>query len=431
MTRPSLVDDALSGDSAIILRKLLQLRLLVSVALACFLWLLDTRSAWPVNYPIILVVIGSGMAWSLWQLSRKSDTSRPRDVLRELVLDSAWLALVVYYSGRSENPFIYYFLVLIAIAATVLRARSAWLFSLSGVAVYTAFLYQDIKNHFVHMSDDYQFHLLGMWINFCGSSLVACYFISKLAAALRSHQAQLSRAREERLQIEQLIGIGTLAASTVHALGTPLSTLTVLLGEMRHNADTEEKREDIDLMLTQIGRCKDTMKKLSLLAEQERDPPQLEPVSHLAEALTEHYAILQPLLPPQIRCTDACAHRQLAHSLLLRHALINLIDNAIDAARSLVKVDFQHSAAALLITITDDGPGMPQRALERWGKPQNSVKGTGLGIGVFLANSTIERLGGTVAIGTLGRDTAAAEEEALDTHTTIIVTLPLIETTLD
>lgn len=406
----------------------MQLRLLVLGALVVFLWLLDTFSQWPVNYPLVLLVIGCGIAWSLGLLLRQPRETAPRDVLRELVIDGVWLALVVYCSGRSENPFIYYFLVLIAIASTVLRARSAWLFSLTGVAVYTLFLYLDIKNHFAHMSDDYQFHLLGMWINFCGSSLVTCYFISKLAGSLRSHQAQLSRAREETLQNEQLIGIGTLAASTVHALGTPLSTLTVLLGEMHHHADTAEKRQDIDLMLTQISRCKNTMKKLSLLAEQERNPPQIEPVSQLAEALSEHYTIVQPVRPPQIICLDSCAKRQVPHSLLLRHALINLIDNAVEAARSLVKVEFQGRGALLLITITDDGPGMPQRVLERWGKPQHSSKEAGLGIGVFLANSTIERLGGTVAIGTIDGDTAAAAENA---QTRIIVTLPLTETLAD
>ena len=393
-------------------------------ALVGFLWLLDTLSKWPVNYPMALVAISCGIAWSLGLLLRKTGKTTSRDVMRELVIDGIWLTLVVYASGRSENPFIYYFLVLIAIASTVLRARSAWLFSLTGVCVYTLFLYLDIKNHFAHMSDDYQFHLLGMWINFCGSSLVTCYFISKLAASLRSHQAQLIRAREETLQNEQLIGIGTLAASTVHALGTPLSTLTVLLGEMHHNADTAEKRQDMDLMLTQISRCKDTMKKLSLLAEQERDPPQLELVTHLAEALSEHYAIVHPLRPPQITCTDSCSARQVPHSLLLRHALINLIDNAVEAARDLVKVEFADSEALLLITITDDGPGMSQRVLNRWGKPQHSSKETGLGIGVFLANSTIERLGGTVAIGAFDGDTAAAQ----NLQTRIIVTLPLAET---
>lgn len=395
-------------------------------ALVGFLWLLQTQSNWPVNYPVILIVIGCGVAWSLWLLVRAPVSGGPHQVLRELIIDGVWLALVVYYSGRSENPFIYYFLVLIAIASTVLSARSAWLFSITGVGVYTLYLYLDIKNHFEHMPGEYQFHLLGMWINFCGSSVVTCYFISKLAAALRSHQEQLSRAREATLQNEQLVGIGTLAASTVHALGTPLSTLTVLLGEMRDSADTAEKRDDIDLMLGQIGRCKETMKKLSLLAEQEHDSPTHEAVQQLMDDLAEHYAIANPLRPPQWYCEVSCAQKRLRHSLLLRHAMINLIDNAVEASYSLVRVDFTCRGETLRIAITDDGPGMPPGILARWGQPLSSGKETGLGIGVFLANSTIERLGGTVAIETVDGDTAAAQTGIPQrAHTRILVTLPL------
>lgn len=393
-------------------------------ALLCFLWLLDTLSEWPVNYPVILGVIACGMAWSLWLLRRGGGDIQPQHVLRELIIDGIWLALVVFYSGRSENPFIYYFLVLIAIAATALRARNAWLFSFTGILVYSAFLYLDINNHFDHIPDDYQFHLLGMWINFCGSSLVACYFISKLAASLRSHQLQLSHAREETLRNEQLIGIGTLATSTVHALGTPLSTLTILLGEMRNESDMAEKRQDIDLMLGQISRCKDTMKKLSLLAEQENSEPLLEPVHKLFEHLREHYGLNKPLHLPQFNADPCCNASELRHSLLLRHALINLIDNAIDAAKTFVVVDFQCYATVLQITITDDGPGMPQELLVRWGKPQKSAKKNGLGIGAFLANSTIEKLGGTVAIDTTGADTAAAPQYGA-AKTRVLVTLPL------
>ena len=420
----SIVDNAFAGGSAIILRKLLQLRLLVLAALLCFLWLLDTLSEWPVNYPVILGVIACGMAWSLWLLSRGGGDIRPQHVLRELIIDGIWLALVVFYSGRSENPFIYYFLVLIAIAATALRPRNAWLFSIAGILVYSAFLYLDINNHFDHIPDDYQFHLLGMWINFCGSSIVACYFISKLAVSLRSHQLQLSRAREETLRNEQLIGIGTLATSTVHALGTPLSTLTILLGEMRNESDTAEKRQDIDLMLGQISRCKDTMKKLSLLAEQESSEQLLEPVHELLDHLREHYGLNKPLHTPQFTADPSCSVNQLHQSLLLRHALINLIDNAIDAAKTFVAVDFQCDASVLQITITDDGPGMPKELLARWGKPQKSAKKSGLGIGAFLANSTIEKLGGTVAINAADGDTAAAPQcDAAKTR--VLVTLPL------
>src|SRR5690606_15464365 len=100
--RPSTVDNALAGDSAIIFRKLLQLRLLVLAVLLGFLGLLDTLSNWPLNYPVILLVITCGIGWSLWLLSRDAGPVQAQQILRELVIDGVWLALVVYCSGRSE-----------------------------------------------------------------------------------------------------------------------------------------------------------------------------------------------------------------------------------------------------------------------------------------------------------------------------------------
>lgn len=422
--RFSFVENALSGDSAVILRTLLQLRVLVLCALVGFLWILDTQTNWPVHYPPILLVIGCGLGWSTWLLLNPH-LLRRQPIWRELVIDGLWLAVVVFLSGRSENPFIYYFLVLIAIAAAVLTTKVAWIFSAAAVSVYSLFLYFDMNDHFDHISDEYQFHLLGMWINFFASSLVTCYFISKLANALREQQKQLSSIREETLKNEQLIGIGTLAASTVHALGTPLSTLSVLLGEMRHSADTEEKRQDIDTMLAQISRCTSTMKKLSVLADYEDDPDQKELVVDLARSLREHYSLSKPSLDPNISVASSCAEKNLRHSLLLRHALINLIDNAIEAANDQVSVNF-HIDQDLFVTIVNDGTGIPPKVLSDWGKPQNSSKKTGLGIGIFLANSTIERLGGTVAIQAIDLDTAASNATEPLSHTSVQVRLPLL-----
>ena len=166
------------------------------------------------------------------------------------------------------------------------------------------------------------------------------------------------------------------------------------------------------------------MKKLSLLAEQESSEQLLEPVYELLDHLREHYGLNKPLHTPQFTADPSCSTNQLHHSLLLRHALINLIDNAIDAAKTFVAVDFQCDASVLQITITDDGPGMPKELLARWGKPQKSAKKSGLGIGAFLANSTIEKLGGTVAINAADGDTAAAPQcDAAKTR--VLVTLPL------
>lgn len=420
MALPSLINEVMSGDHAVILRKLLQLRLFVLSAALVILTALHLNSNWPLNYPLVAGVILAGMAWSLGLLLRAHTPQNSLAIPREFLLDAVWLVLVVYFSGRTANPFIYYFLVLIAIGATIFRARIAWIVSIGSIGVYTGFLALDIEDHFEHMSSDYRLHLLGMWVNFVGSSLVTCYFVSKLASALRDHQQQLGKFREETLKNEQLIGIATLAASTVHALGTPLSTLTVLLDEIRN----PDNQQDIQLMASQIERCKTTMKKLSLLAEPEAEQRRLAPVAELVSTLREHYAISRPLKRPRIFCADHCGRGRLMSNFLLHHALINLIDNAIQAAATEASVDFSCNSDKLNITISDDGPGLSDTGQQDWGQPQRSEKRDGLGIGAFLANSTIEKLGGTVAIYRHSVDTAAPAQTAL-VLTQVVVTLPL------
>ena len=169
----SLIYEALSGDRATILRRLVQLRLFVLSTLLVLIWFLYQHSGWTIQFPPVFAVIVAGIGWSLWLLwAMPRQMTGGRDLLRELILDGIWLILVIYFSGRSANPFIYYFLVLIAMSAVVSSARVAWLFSVTGISVYTLFLYLDMRNHFAHVEDDYRFHLLGMWVNFVGSSLV-------------------------------------------------------------------------------------------------------------------------------------------------------------------------------------------------------------------------------------------------------------------
>jgi hypothetical protein len=233
MASQILFNDAVSGNRVLIMRKLMQLRLavlgLLLLALIYSYFQLDLS----LNYSLLVSITLTGLAWSGWihLTLRLEQQLSDAHLFRELLVDCAWLIAVVLLTGRSTNPFIYYFLVLIAISATIFNTRVCWWFSGSTVVFYSVLMYLDLKDHFNHMTGDYRLHLFGMWVNFFGSALVVSYFVSKLAIALRAYQQRLSEIREDNLKSEQLVGIGTLAASTVHALGTPLSTLMVLLGE--------------------------------------------------------------------------------------------------------------------------------------------------------------------------------------------------------
>lgn len=416
--------DPTDGQNHVLLRLLYVRLILISVAAACWLMMDDLTRRFGgemLLFAAALIFIGH----SVWLYRRiQSARASSRDLLAHIVVDSVVLFAVIFATGGTANPFVYYFMVLVAISATVLGRRTAWLFCLGTIASYSALFLFDMKDHFEHLPRGFQLHLAGMWLNFVGSAILINFFISRLASVLRDQQVQLAIAREETLKAEQLVGIGTLAASTMHALATPLSTLSIMLEELQSSRSSGIEKDELVVMSSQIERCKQTMQKLAVLACHTESPQETEPVSSLADDLNEHYAIMQPEHQVAFMRDANVDNHRIVYSLLLRHALINLIDNAVRAAYSLVQVTLTCPGEHLQIDIEDDGAGLPDELAIDWGKPVNASKASGLGIGVFLANSTIERLGGIVQLSRI-RDASRSGD-----MTRVRVTIPLSDTAL-
>jgi two-component system, sensor histidine kinase RegB len=409
-----------TADSAAIVRNLVYLRLLVLLAI-CAIMLLVHLYYEPLTAVagMSIIVLAAGV-WSVLVLVSERLTRLPLAAMREILMDFVWVFLLVLLSGRSTNPFIYYYLVLVAISASIFPARTAWAFCVGGIVVYTGLLLLDIGAHFEHMAERYRLHLAGMWLNYVGSSLVTCFFISRLAKLIREQQTQLAEAREENLKNEQLIGIGTVAASTVHSLATPLSTLTVLAEDMASSETIDPGlRDDLAIMLSQVNRCKRTMKDLANIAQGWQQDGTIS-VAELQFELEEYYTLNSPGNIPAFTASDETSKCRIASNLLLQHALINLINNAVESAQKTALVTFQKAQPVLNIVIENETNLTPADVFQRWGKPQSSEKNIGLGIGSFLANSTIEKLGGTVQL--------QAEQgggESNHTQVTVTISLPL------
>lgn len=463
-------NQTLSGNRSLILRRLLILRLvLLLLVLLAFLGHALFLDGKPHVGVYVLPLVGFFYTCVSFILSRANRKVTDAGLLRQLCFDGVFLLVLIYFTGGATNPFIYYLLVLVAISAAIFNPLVAWVYSIACMLAYTALMFSGIKEHLHHMSSDFQLHLLGMWVNFVGSAALICFFVSRLATALRDRQIELSRVREETLKNEQLVGIGTLAASTVHALGTPLSTMAVLLGEMEHAYSNKPKNsavksnlssqqnqdivENVSIMLSQIERCKQTLSKLTQLSQQGEGAQPQESLSHFVAALKEHYLLANPKVLPSFHFVDQCERQGdsqleslvLEKSILLKHALINLIDNAVHAANEEVCVNISIDTAGPLtdlkrsgfqgkrkndglkfdqwitFNIQDDGDGLPNHVANQWGKPIASKKESGMGIGIFLSNSTVEKLGGKVEVCSTGSSLRSS-------GTSINVILPLAVT---
>lgn len=415
---PRIIKPPVADETTVIVRNLIYLRFLVLVAVSLLTLLAGSYYDVVSSTAGVAAILVAVAAWSSLVLARRQLTRSPGAAIREVVVDFAWVLLLVLLVGRSSNPFIYYYLVLVAISASIFSARTAWAFCVGGILAYSGLLLLDIGAHFEHMAELYRAHLAAMWLNYLGSSLVTCYFVSRLARLIREQQAQLATAREETLKNEQLIGIGTVAASTVHSLATPLATLTVLAEDMSSGDCVQaELQDDLAMMLSQIHRCKLIMNDLSNLAQGWSNESNIT-VAGLKTLLEEHFALNSPGNIPSFTLEKGVGTSQIISNLLLQHALINLINNALESEAAPAEVIFSRQEGILNIVIENKTSMQTDEVFARWGKPTLSDKQAGLGIGSFLANSTIEKLGGSVRLD--------AEEGAL-TKIVVTVALPLLE----
>ncbi|MDX2237999.1 MAG: ATP-binding protein, partial [Hyphomonadaceae bacterium] len=208
-------------------------------------------------------------------------------------------------------------------------------------------------------------------------------------------EAQAVLAREQRLS-----ALGGLAAAAAHELGTPLATIHLVAKEMARGLAPESPlAEDVALLVSQSERCRAILKQLSIKPEADDAMTSRLPL----QALLEEAAAPHRGLGAEVALT---AHGEGPEPQVKRlpeilHGLGNLIENAVGFAKTRVDVEAQWSAAEIVVTIRDDGPGFPPDVLSRLGEPYVSERapgdpGGGLGLGFFIAATLLDRSGAAV-----------------------------------
>lgn len=323
-----------------------------------------------------------------------------------LLADVLVLSALMYLSGGATNPFVSYFLIPLTIAAATLPRPFIYAVTGATLTAYTLLLFHYVPvellapTHHPHDGSGLNWHILGMWFNFVVSAALITFFIVQMAGNLRQQDQILQRAREKNLRNEHIVGIAAMAANTTHALGTPLSTMAVLLNEMTRAYGSDSRlRQDIGIMRQQIELCKANLRALTQAAERlQSEQHPLIPADRFFSELLEQWQQGRPAARYAFRLDGAPPAPAIVNAPMLTQAIQNLLDNAADASPERIDTSLNWNASAVIFRIRDFGPGIPLESADRIGKPFFTTKSGGLGLGLFLSHATLELFAGSVRL---------------------------------
>lgn len=327
-----------------------------------------------------------------------------------LGFDILQLAVLLHLTGGLQNPFAMLFLAPVLISATALSPERTLALGLLAVGAATLLVLvhrplpwmpgEDLQLPFLYVS--------GVWTAILlGAAFTGIYAWRVAEEARQLGQAlaatELVLAREQHLS--QLDG---LAAAAAHELGTPLATIALVVKELDHQAPHgSDLKEDLTLLREQVERCRGILAKLTSLGQEPAGFFETMRLGHLVEEVVEPQRSFD--VDIEVTCAGEGPEPFCQRSPGLLYGLSNLIDNAADFAQSRVEVAATWDAHEVRLEIRDDGPGFAPEVILRVGEPYVTTRGHdrradedgsggGLGLGLFIAKTLIERSGAQLTV---------------------------------
>jgi two-component system sensor histidine kinase RegB len=224
--------------------------------------------------------------------------------------------------------------------------------------------------------------------------------IVDMARNLRERDRKLAAVREQALRNERLAALGTLAAGAAHELGTPLGTMAILTSELEaeyNDAAHAGLQSRLGILQQQIGRCKEALSVMSNTAGADRaEAGHRTTVSEFLDEVLRQWREQHPGTALDYAPSAAASPGEILAERTLIQALTNILNNAADASPGQVRLHADWTTTELKIEIADRGPGLASNLHQRLGKHPVTTKENGLGVGLYLAHATVERLGGHI-----------------------------------
>jgi two-component system sensor histidine kinase RegB len=383
-----------------------------SAAIVVALWLSIPIAVAPMVAAIVVLV---ALTLHTRRRMRGARAATHHEIATHVAIDVAAFSVLLASSGGEHNPFVLLYLVHVVMIALLLPSRQAVVGVTLVVAV--AALIALTTGPLVRSDGTDLPHSLlavGWSLSFALTAAATAWVVTKVVSSLHAYGHELAEARRVATNDEALVRIGALAAGAAHELGTPLATMAVIVGEMQRNGPGSCDCGDVGILGKQIDACRQTLARLLARSGQPGTngggPVALDA---FFARLFDRFRSTRPDARLAVDVEVTQQPPRIYADTSLGQALLNLLNNAADAARAEVRVTVRWSDGRLRFVVDDDGPGIPDDALPKLGREFFTTKSArnGTGLGLLLTATVIGGLGGSVRWSNRNEGGARAEVE--------------------
>jgi two-component system sensor histidine kinase RegB len=342
---------------------------------------------------------------------RRKSVADDAAFFRQILIDIAVLTYLLALSGGPANPFHDMYVLPVTIAAASLPAAYVWRTAAAVVGCY-GFL------EFVHVplpGDEPIVEALVRFGEMSDHLLLATlisYFVLRLSKGLRERDRQLGEAHEREIRAGCAIALGSVAAGAAHELTTPLSTISTVVGELRaERAQRPELVRNLELLQASLSACLLCLRDLRASGEAWLRGGEAIAADRFLDEVISRFRDLRPGAHVCKVYSDQLPAPAIVPDLAVQQAVVNLLSNAASVSPLDITLTAAWDAHNLVVRVCDKGPGISPDVAARLGRVFVTTKppDAGNGIGLFLTNVTITRLGGHLRLFNAADGGAVAE----------------------
>ena len=317
----------------------------------------------------------------------------------------AWSSFV-YFSGGASNPLITLFLTVVGVGVLVLSVWQSVYLSAISVVLYTLlwFFYQPFANHsHGHHGTMGELHLLGMFGVFIVALLIMTGVTLYFKHAMQRTFNALEQATKTLHQQQKLLAVSSLAANIAHEMSTPIASMQLLTDNIANELDEDDElQDDIALLKSQILTCRqslDVLKNQIKASQNSNFEPNNQQfctkIHEILPKVVKDWQFLHPHIVVNLPRIDNFLLKIDEEQLYA--ILINVFNNAVQAGAKRIDIELTEQNNVAKIAIFDNGYGIDDEVLNRLNK-QTLISSNGWGLGLMLAKTVLENVGGEIMI---------------------------------